>query len=489
MKGSWRLLLALPLAIALLAGMLIWRAQSLASRQPPARTATVPEIPAAAGQAALGRLSRAVAIPTVSWQEPQAAASQTFERLFRNLEQSFPRVYQELHPQRVGNGLLIQWPGTQAGLKPVLMAAHLDVVPPGPASGWQQGAFSGKRTGGYLWGRGTLDDKGCALGLLEALDARLAKGIKPKHTIYLAFGADEEIGGHQGAEVIAATLKRRGVRLEAVLDEGMAIVPGSMIKLAAPVALIGIAEKGYLTIELSVDQPGGHSSMPPADTAVDILSRALLKLHQHPLPARLAGPAGELFSWLAPEMTGLNRLALANRWLFEPMLISQLAQKPSTNALMRTTIAPTVIQGSNKENVLASQARALVNLRVLPGDTPKMILAHFARAIGDDRVRLKPISDPAVAEASRVSRTDSAFFGLLGGAIRQIFPQALIAPTLVLAATDSRHYEPIADDIYRFMPVPLAEADFDRIHGPNERISEAGYLGQVRFYQQLLASL
>ncbi|MEZ0373364.1 MAG: M20 family peptidase [Candidatus Sericytochromatia bacterium] len=485
--GGKRALWALPAAVLLFAGILIWNTSSLATRQPLAAEASVGQ--PANPQAALKRLSQAIALPTVSWQDPQIVSSQTFDRLHQLLRRSFPLVYSRLTPRRIGHSLLIKWPGAEPGTKPVLLAAHLDVVPAEQAGSWEHGPFSGLRSGGYVWGRGTLDDKASAMALLEGVETLLGKGYKPKRTVYLAFGSDEEIGGRHGAERLARELKNQGVRLAGVLDEGLAIVPGSMIGLKPPVALIGIAEKGYLTLELSVNQPGGHSSMPPAETSVDILARALLRLRQQPLPARLTGPAGELFKWLNPEMKGLNRLALANRWLFEGMLIGQLSQKPSTNALIRTTIAPTLLSAGSKENVLASQARAVINLRVLPGDTAAGILAHFNHSIGDQRVKLRTLSDPSTGQASKVSRTDSELFRQIAGSIRQIFPEALVAPSLVLAATDSRHYEGIADDIYRFLPVYLEEKDFDRIHGRNERISEKAYFKQIQFYQQLIARL
>lgn len=475
-----------------IAGLLIlgaglgWGYVHQTSRQPRAEAATVGPLPQA--EAALEHLSAALRLPTVSWQEPRIENHQIFTRFHTQLQRQFPLVFSRLDLRRIGDSLLIRWPGTQQG-KAILLAAHLDVVPPGPESRWHLPPFAGRRAEGFVWGRGALDDKNCALASLEAIEAQLKTGARPRHTIYLALGSDEEVGGHQGAQAMADWLKSQHVRLEAVLDEGLAIVPGDMLKLSRPVALIGLAEKGYLTLELKVRVPGGHASMPPSETAVSILAAGLLRLQAHPMPARLAGPAAALFDWLTPEMTGFNRLALANRWLFGSILQRQLAARPSTNALIRTTQAPTVLEASDKENVLAPEARALINLRVLPGDSLKAILAHYHQVLADGRIAVRVISDPATAAASQVSRTDSAFFQQLSGSVRQIFPDALVAPSLVLAATDSRHYEGLADDIYRFMPVLLTEKDFERIHGFDERIGEQAYLSQIRFYRQLLARL
>ncbi len=473
-------------AFATLAAVLTWNTLQQPSRQPAASKAVI--APVLDPEQALRRLSQALSVPTISWQDPAIDTKQTFDKLHQQLEQGFPEIYKQLKPERIGQNLLIRWPGTDAKLKPVLFAAHLDVVPVENRNSWQKPPFSGARSGGFVWGRGSLDDKNSAMALLEALETRIKTGRLPKRSIYLAFGADEEIGG-KGAQSLVRRLKSQKVKLAAVLDEGMVIVPGSMIGLNPPVALIGIAEKGYLTLEIKAEQLGGHASMPPQETAVDILGTALQRLRNQPLPARIEGPAAELFNWLGPEMPTLRRVALANRWLAEPLLLSQLAAKPSTNALIRTSFAPTMLSASPKENVLASQAKSVINLRVLPGDTPEMIQEHFKRVINDDRVKVRAISPLATAKASRVSRTDSEFFKLLSGSVKEVFPQVLIAPNLVLAATDSRHYEPITEDIYRFQPLFLSEKDLDRIHGRNERISESGYLRMIQYYQHLMGKM
>ncbi|MGV3524015.1 MAG: M20 family peptidase [Candidatus Sericytochromatia bacterium] len=481
---TWAAGLLLAVAVATLS-VLGFNLARFQSRQPPSQAATVPDF---ADQGAVQRLAEALKLPTISAEMPARASA--FDALHRLLARSYPTLYRSLKPERLGHSLLIHWPGTDP--RPgsaVLLAAHLDVVPVEQPESWQQPAFAGKIADGYIWGRGSLDDKNSALALLEAIEAALKAGQRPQRSIYIALGEDEEVGGARGAQRMAALLKQRGVQLEAVLDEGLVIVPGSMIGLQPPVALNGIAEKGYLTLALRVEQAGGHSSMPPRDTAVDLLSRALTRLHDQPLPARLAGPAAGLFDWLGPEMPLARRLALANRALFGSLLLQQLDQSPATSALIRTTVAPTVLKGSPKDNVLAARAEAVINLRVLPGDSLALIQAHFKRVIADSRVQISVLSPPEMARASRVSRTDSAFFGTLSTSIRQIFPEALIAPSLVLAATDSRHYEGVARDIYRFQPVALTAEDLARLHGRDERISVTGYLNSIRFYQQLLAQL
>lgn len=473
-------------ALCGLGGAMGWQTCSLSSRQPARLPASVTADLPDAGLAA-ERLAEALRLQTVSDQQPFPADA--FDQLHALLPRHFPAVFRQLQPRRLGHSLLIHWPGSKPELKPVLLAAHLDVVPVADPDSWTYPPFAGQVREGYIWGRGALDDKNAAWAILEALEALLNAGYQPRQSLYIAFGEDEETGGQNGAQRLAAQLKAQGVQLEAVLDEGLAIVPGSMIGLEPPVALIGLAEKGYLSVRLQVTQSGGHASMPPRETAVDILAQALIRLKQKPLPARLEGPAAQLFDWLAPEMQGLNRVLLANRRLFEPLLLRQLAAKATTHALIRTTQAPTQLKASPKDNVLASTAEAVINLRLLPGDSPEAVMAHLNATIEDARVQLQPLNDLATAGASAVSSTESAFFQLLARSIRQAFAEAVVAPSLVLAATDARHYAPLAENTYRFMPVYLTAEDLERIHGKDERISVDAHAQAIAFYAQLLSGL
>lgn len=477
-----------------LLGASLWQWSQLSSLQPPAAQPTVAwlqgTVPSAFKQQALQRLSQAIQAPTVSYQQPTALQQKqsqiAFDTLHAQFQTHYPHLYRQLQPQRMGNSLLIHWPGKNKAA--VLLAAHLDVVP-AEAEAWKHPPFSGAVAEGYVWGRGALDDKSTALALLESTERLLAQGFVPQQDVYIALGEDEEIGGKQGAMVMAAALKAKGVSLVGVIDEGMVVVPGSMIGIEKPVALIGLAEKGYLTLELTVKQAGGHSSMPAQETAVDILAQALVRLRQSPLPPRLRAPADQLFAWLAPEMKGFQRWALANLWLTEPLLLSQLQSKPATAALIQTTVAPTMLTASAKENVLASEASAVLNLRVLPGDTPEGILSHYRAVLKDERVQIETRSASFSGKSSAISSTTSPLFGRLTQTIRQAFPEALVAPSLVLAATDSRHYEGLSENTYRFQPLYLESEDLDRLHGHNERISAEAYLKSIGFFEQLLVNL
>ena len=437
---------------------------------------------------AVRNLARSIRFPTLSHQDPRQFNGRPFLELHDYLEKAYPRTHGTLTKEVIAEfSLLYTWRGQDAGSKPVLLMAHLDVVPvePGTESAWTHPAFAGKITKRYIWGRGAMDDKVGLMGTLEAVEWLLEQGFQPRRTIYLAFGHDEEIGGSAGAATIAAHLASAGVQLDFVLDEGMPIGKGLLPGVAAPVAMVGIAEKGYLTLELAVDGKSGHASMPPPHTAVGILSTAIHRLERSPLPGSIEGPLALMLDYAGPEMDFLRRVIFGNLWLFGGMVEDQLAGKPTTNALLRTTTAVTMIQGGNKENVLPAKATAVVNFRIRPGDTIAGVIEHVRAAIGDPRVAILSRPDFST-EPSPVAEIDSESYRTIEKTIRQIFPKTVVAPALLVAATDSRHYIPLADNVYRFLPQRLSPKDIARIHGIDERISVRNYKEIVKFYIQLI---
>jgi carboxypeptidase PM20D1 len=253
------------------------------------------------------------------------------------------------------------------------------------------------------------------------------------------------------------------------------------------VALIGIAEKGYASVELTVSDAGGHSSMPPRETAVGILARAIGTLEAHQMPEHLDGPTRLMLERLGPELPYAQRMAVANLWLFGPLLERQLATTPSTNASIRTTTAPTIFQAGVKDNVLPVRARAVVNFRILPGDSVGSVLEHVRSVIADSRVHARVLG--AARNPSPVSSTTTVGYRVLELTTRQVFPEAVVAPSLVLAATDSRHYASLTTSIYRFLPVTLSATDIARIHGADERVSMEAYGRAIRFMIQLLLNV
>jgi carboxypeptidase PM20D1 len=330
-----------------------------------------------------------------------------------------------------------------------------------------------------------MDDKGSLMACMEAVESLLAEGFAPARTLYLGLGHDEETGG-RGAAAMARLLRERNVRLLAVLDEGMAVTNGMVPGIAVPVALIGIAEKGYLSVEILAESAGGHSSIPPPRGAAGILSAAVNRVVEHPFPATLRGPTRDMFRFLAPEMSWPLRTVFSNLWLFGPLVRAKLAADPPTNAAIRTTAAVTILEAGVTENVLPARARAVVNLRLLPGDTVNGVLARLERELGDLPVTVH--AREGGRDPSPVSSPGSPAFRALARSIGEVFPGAVVAPGLVLGGTDSRHFTGLADDVYRFVPLWMEDADVSRIHGIDERISVDRHADAVRFYRRLIAN-
>ena len=438
-------------------------------------------------QAIVRRFSEAIRYPTISFETKTESAVQEFQRFNSFLARSFPRVHQQLTTEIVNDySLLYTWKGTSPGLAPILLMGHTDVVPIHPDSEkqWIHPPFSGNIADGFIWGRGSMDAKVNVLGILEAVEYLLAQGFAPQRTIYLAFGHDEEIGGQQGAAKIAALLGERAVQLDFVLDEGSAITEGIIPGVGAPVAMIGIGEKGYLSLQLTVSGTGGHSSIPPSESVIGILSQAISKIESTPFPGRTNSATKEFFNYIGPELSWEKRVLLANLWLTEPWLTRELAKSPLTETMIRTTQAVTIFHAGDKENVLPAQAQAVVNFRLISGDTVEAVITRIQQVIGDARVKITPLPNPV--EPSPISSIDADGFKILERTIRQVAPKALVAPFLVIAATDTRHYAKLSKDIYRFVPVALRAEDVKRFHGVNERISIEDYERCIRFYAQLM---
>lgn len=440
--------------------------------------------------AAAETLSQAIRARTVSsFDDPQLNAEQ-FRALHALLEQRFPKLHAALQREPVGDfSLLYTWAGTDPTAAPVLLMAHQDVVPvaPGTDKDWTEEPYAGTIKDGFVWGRGSWDDKGNLVAQMQAVEMLVAEGFKPRRTIYLAFGADEEVGGERGAKRIAALLQQRGVKLDFVVDEGLLIVDGILPGLKAPAAIIGIAEKGHVSVALSVAATPGHSSIPPppGTGAIALMSKALVSLDQQQFPARMQGVARQMFETVAPEMGGFSRVALSNLWLFEPLVIKQLEAGASTNAMLRTTTALTIVAAGNKENVLPGRADAVVNFRLLPGDTEATVLAHVKQVVDDQRFQFTTPSD--VSEPSKVAPTDSASYRLIERTVRELFPGTIVAPGLMVGGTDSHHYGVVCDHIYKFSPVKAKAEDLSRFHGTNERIAVSNLADLIRFYHRLLS--
>lgn len=437
----------------------------------------------------LHRLGEAIGFATISRQPPEPIDADAFEGFLGWLEATYPRVFQSLEAQRLGRySLLLTWRGRSDSADPVLLAAHYDVVPvvPGSESAWTHPPFAGRMEDGYVWGRGALDNKNAVVALMESVDWLLARGEAPARTVYLSFGHDEEVGGERGAAAVVEHLRGAGVRLAWSLDEGSFVFRNMFPGVDVPIATINIAEKGSVNMRIVASAPGGHSSMPPRQTATGRLARALVVLEENPLPGGLEGVAAESFDAIAPHMPLLPRMMFANRWLFGLLVEYQLEGLPFANAMMRTTTAPTMLNASPKVNVLPIEAVATVNFRVHPRDKVSDVVAYVEGLVAGEHVRVEASGG---SEASTVADPESAGFRLLEGVVRREFADVVVAPGLLVAATDTRHYGQIAEDALRFNPMVVTAAEVEGFHGTNERISAAGMVQGVRTYIRLLREL
>ncbi len=425
-------------------------------------------------------LSRAVQFKTISYQDPAKFDPAPFLGIQSYLEKTYPLLHQNLRKELVANyTLLYKWEGTDPSLKPILLMGHQDVVPAGPENEWTQPPFSGKIADGFIWGRGTLDDKVSLMGILEAVEYLLGKGFQPKRSIYICSSHDEEVGG-SGTVAVAALLKSRGVSLEYVLDEGGSVTTGVIPGVQKPVALVAIAEKGYLSVQLSVETKGGHASAPSLDNSIGILATAIHNLERHQFPAALKGVTEQTFQAVLPYLEPKMQFIFKNRWLFGPAIIQELEKSQAGNATLRTTIAPTIINAGEKENILPRKATAIVNLRLMEGDTIGYVLNHINRAINDPRVKVSILG--RANQASKVSDLNSEWYRTLAKTIQEIYPDAVVAPLLEIGATDSRHFQELTDNIFRFTPTFLNGEDLERAHNINERIGVDNYGQVVKFY-------
>ena len=478
-------LLGLGAVVLVLTGAVVYRA---AVFLPPEQAKVEPVAHVIDAQAVAVHLSQAVRFATISNQPPAPIDPAPFDGFVAWLAATYPEVHQGLSREILGNRtVLYKWAGKDSAAKPAMLAAHYDVVPviPGTEGAWKHPPFAGDIAEGYVWGRGTLDDKGAVITILEAVTYLLKQGYKPQQTIYLSFDHKEELVDDTGAAAVVAHLKAQNIRLAWSLDEGSFVLDGIVPGLAQPVASINVTEKGYLTLNLTAHAAGGHSSMPPRETAVGILARAIVALEQAPLPGGLDGVSGEMFSGLARHMSFGKRVLFANQWLFGALIERELAKSPASNAMLRTTTAPTMLSGSVKENVLPIEATATVNFRLHPRDTPERVIDYVKNTIADDRVSIRMLLGYG---ASRVAAVDSPAFRAMANAVRQVYGDAVVAPGITIAGTDSRYYETVADNAYRFNPMMISAQDLAGFHGTNERLSLENLVRATRFYIELIKS-
>jgi carboxypeptidase PM20D1 len=476
-----KLLRYLLIIICLLLVIIIIKAFTFTSMQKEVEAVSIP-LP---GNESVDHFSAAIAIPTISYAVDAPVDTAAFMRFHSFLEEAYPLIHSKLKKEVFSSfSLLYTWEGKNTSLKPVILAAHMDVVPAGEISGWTKPPFSGENDGTFIWGRGTLDDKAALISIMESVERLLSEGYQPERTVYLAFGHDEELLGQRGAVVIAEALEKRGVNAEYVLDEGYAVTKGMVPMISRPVALIGTSEKGYLSVNMTVEMEGGHSAYPAKESAITVLAKAVNSIVSHQMKARISGPVNDFIRYVGPEMPFYARAIFANKWLFKGLILKIYKGSGTSAALVRTTTAPTILKAGIKDNVIPTKAEAVVNFRILPGETSGDVIAHLNEVIADDRVKITELE--GLREPAPVSPAGGFGFETISMTIRQTYPEAMVAPTMMLAASDSRKYLGVCKNIYNFAPIVVTSEDMARTHGLNERNGIEDYRRGINFYYLLL---
>jgi carboxypeptidase PM20D1 len=432
----------------------------------------------------LENFSKAIQIPTISRDYPSPVTPAPFLAFHQHLQKSFPKVHQFAQRKIINKySLVYKFQGSEANLKPVLFMGHMDVVPVDQATKekWTHDAFAGVIDKEKIWGRGALDDKATVMALMEAMELSLSEGKQPKRTIYFAFGHDEEIGGSQGAKIIAEYFQQQKVSFEFVLDEGGAILKGYIKNVQQPVGIIGIAEKGFMNIRMIAERPGGHSSMPPESTGPGILAAAIVKLEQNKFPATLRY-TNLTFDAIGSYADFKTRFVMANQWLTAPLIKKKLLSEQSKAAGLRTTTAVTMMEGSSKSNILPTKASVVVNFRILPGETWQTVLNQVESIVNDERVSFEVFMNN---NPSKVSSIDSKGYQWISQTIREFEPDSLVAPYLVMGGTDSKYFYPLTDSVYRFLMIKLTPDVQKTIHGIDEHIQIEDYVEGIQYFYEL----
>ncbi len=496
MKLALKILGGVALVVALLVGVLLWNTSQFGAKADNQAAVTLPEPPALDVASAAESLGAAIRIQTVTYAsgDPKPGADQPWIDLEAALRARYPAIFAKMTMEKIlTHAMLMTWTGTDASLPPVILMAHQDVVPvnPGTEADWTHGPFGGVVADGYIWGRGAMDDKGSLIAILEAGDALAKSGWAPKRTVIFAFGHDEEVSG-AGAREIFALLKSRNVTPAMVLDEGYAVLDNYPLT-GKPAALIGVAEKGYISLSITATTEGGHSSRPPRESGAVRIARALVALEEKQMPADLSAPPfNQMIEAVAADLPFTTKMAFANQWMLGSVIAGQVGSDPSANAIVRTTTAPTMMTGSIKDNVLPQRASAVVNFRIHPNDSVASVTQHVKEVTAHiEGLTITPYEDGIGSEPSPVSSTANDTYRVLEAVARATGGGNVpVAPALVIGATDARYASAISKDaIYRFAPAIYDDTDLNGFHGTNERLSVENLGRMIKGYAQIMMAL
>jgi carboxypeptidase PM20D1 len=474
-----RFFLFILLAVIVLISIVLINTFRFTSKQKEIASQPAPEV----SSDALAHFTEAIHYKTISYSDSSKLDTAHFLGFHRYLKKTYPLVHEKLLLEKVAQySLLYKWEGKNSQLNPIVLMAHQDVVPveEGTESIWTVDPFAGTVKENFIWGRGTTDDKINLISIMEAAEKLLKENFQPERTIYFSFGHDEEVGG-KGARAAAALLKQRGVKADLVLDEGGIVTTNKIPGMTKPVALLGTSEKGFLTLELVVEKNGGHSSMPEKETALDILMNGIVKLRANPFEANFSPSTQGFIERLGPEMPFTQRMAFANTWLFKSMIHGIYEKSKEGNAMIRTTLVPTIIKAGLKDNVIPTIAKANINLRLLPGDSSSIVIERVKKIIDDERVKV--ISTQAfISEPSEVTPLDSYAYNIVDETIKKSFDHMTTAPFLMIGGTDSRYFGDVSKGIIKFSPM----IDPIGFHGIDERVSLESYRRSLWFFQVLM---
>lgn len=466
--------------LVVLVAVLLGRALALKPEQATADTGDTTHVDL---DRAVTSLQGAVRVPTISLNPEDDSTLTPFLQLHQYLEERYPLVFEHSEKTAVGGALMLKINGTDTGKLPVAFLSHLDVVPP-QLEGWERDPFSGDVDEEFVYGRGTFDMKGQLIALLEGLESLLSQGKKPVRTTYCLFGCDEEVSG-ESAKAMCSLLEKQGVKLDFILDEGMTALDGSAIGVPN-LALVGVCEKGYANIKVTAKGGAGHASMPPRETSVTVLADAIRKINTHPMKAYWSEPVEELIRLVAPHAKFPVRVVMANSWLFKPLLKPILCKIPSTNAMLRSTFALTLLEGSSAANVIPDRSSVTINCRLNTGESVDKVLAHLRKLVGKTcSVELLPLG---YHEATAMSSTKTPVWQAIEKSVASTFPGGVSAPFPFPAGTDSKFYAPVCENIFKFSPHITSSEDRAVMHNVNEKLRLSAFQSDLEFYQVFLSN-
>ncbi len=453
------------------------------------KSAFIETIPFEISEEIVQKLKEAVSIKTITHSLYSENDLDHFRKFKLFIEKSYPLVYQNLESQSLNDySYFIKWPGADPDQNPVLFIAHFDVVPV-VEENWSTDPFGAEVKKGYLWGRGTLDTKNTLTAILESAEQLLKEGYVPERTVYMAFGGDEETQGTEGAGKISSYFKEQGIEFDWLLDEGGVVAENSFSMVKCPMALIGISEKGYVNLRISCKGQSGHSSMPPRHTAAGHIARAVSIIENHPFKTVITPTIKSFLFAITPYVSFPIAMVMANQRVFSPLIRFLLRRSPQSAALIGTTQAVTILSSGNKENVLPSEGEAIVNFRILPGETVASVLKRIEYLLRNEEVRVEIFQKNDANDPIEESSIEEDGYKLIDSVIQGVFPQSATIPYMMTGATDSKHYREVCRNIYRFAPMSLKSEEISLIHSADERISIENYRKAIEFYKTLFSNI